>query len=127
MKWAIYIYEKVESWNIINKNTMSQEIDQDIEVDKMDNKSGNENPYRKLTVNNTGKIETTLSQMEQCSILSNVINYVQYDKHPKNVHTMSVRPVNKMEKKTKSKRKEEERPILEIDLRDTSDRLRGLY
>ena len=73
-----------------------QEIDQDIELDKMDNTSGDENLYRELIVNNTGKIETTLSQMEQWSLLNNVINYVQYDKHLKNFHTMSVRPINKI-------------------------------
>ena len=47
-------------------------------------------------------METTLSQMEQWPILSNVINYVQYDKHPKNFHSMSVRPINKMKNKIKS-------------------------
>ena len=44
---------------------MKEEIDQDIELDKMDNNSGDENPYRELKVNNAGKIENTLSQMEQ--------------------------------------------------------------
>ena len=67
--------------SLINKNTR-QEVDQDIELDKMNDTSGDENPYRELIVNDTGKIETTLSQMEQWSILSNVINYVQYDKNP---------------------------------------------
>ena len=78
---------------------MRQEIDQDIELDKMDDTSGDENLYRELIVNNAGRIETTLSQMEQWLILSNVIHYVQYDKHPKSFHNMSVRPVNKMKKK----------------------------
>ena len=41
---------------------MRLEIDQDIELDRMDNTSGNENPYRELIVNNAGKIENTLSQ-----------------------------------------------------------------
>ena len=49
----------------------------------MDDTSDDEYPYRELIVNNTGKIETTLSQMEQWSILSSVINYVQYDKTPR--------------------------------------------
>ena len=40
---------------------MRQEIDQDIELDNMDDTSGDENPYRELIVNNAGKIETTLS------------------------------------------------------------------
>ena len=43
---------------------MRQEVDQDVELDKMDNTSG-ENLCRELIVNNAGKIETTLSQMEQ--------------------------------------------------------------
>ena len=50
----------------------------------MDDTSGYKNSYNKLIVNNAGSTETTFSQMEQWSILSNVINYVQYDKHPKN-------------------------------------------
>ena len=78
-----YIYRKVESGNFINKSMMRQEIDQDIELDKMDDTGDDENPYRELKVNNAGKIGTTLCQKEQWSILSNVINYVQYDKHPK--------------------------------------------
>ena len=43
---------------------MRQEIDQDIELDKMDDTNGDENPYRKLIVNNAGMIEATLSQMD---------------------------------------------------------------
>ena len=61
---------------------MRQEIDQDRELVKMDHTSGDENPYRELIVNNAGKIETNLSQMEQWSILSYVKNYVQYDRNP---------------------------------------------
>ena len=106
---------------------MRQEIDQDIELDKMDDTSCDENLHMELIVNNAGKIETTLSQMEQLLILNNVINYVQYDKHPKNVHTMSVRPVNKMKNKSKGKKEEKEKPILEIDFRNTSYRLKEEY
>ena len=77
-KQVDYIYSKVKLGSLINKNTMKEEIDQDVELDKMDDNSGDENPYRELIVNNAGKIENTLSQMEQWSILSNVINYLQY-------------------------------------------------
>ena len=90
-KQANYVYRKVESGNLIYKNVMRQEINQDVELDKMDDTSGNENLYRELIVNNACKIETTLSEMAQWSILNNVINYVQYDTHPKNFHSMSVR------------------------------------
>ena len=58
----------------------------------MDDTSGDENLYRELIVNNAGRIETTLSQMEQRSILSNVINYVQYDIHPKNFTVCLLEP-----------------------------------
>ena len=92
VKQANYIYRKVVSGNLINKNMMRQEIDQEIELNKMDDTSGDENPYRELMVNSKSKMETTLSQMELWSILSNVINYVQYHKHYKNFNTMCVDP-----------------------------------
>ena len=117
----------VESGDLINKSMMRQEIDQDIELDKMDDTSGNENPYRELMVNNAGKIETTFSQMEQWSILSNVINYIKYDKHPEHFHSISVKPINKMKNKIKSRKDEKGRPISKIDFRDTSDRLKEEY
>ena len=74
---------------------MKDEIDPDVKLNKMDDNNGDENPYRELIVNNAGKIENILSQMEQWSILSNVINYVQYSKNPQNFHVMSCKPINK--------------------------------
>ena len=44
-KQANYVYRKVELGSSINKNIMRQEIDQDIKLDKMDDTSGDENPY----------------------------------------------------------------------------------
>ena len=61
---ARHIYKKVESGNIININTLKQEIEQDQELNKLDDISGDINPYRESIVNNTEKIETVLSQME---------------------------------------------------------------
>ena len=55
-----YIYRKVELGHLIDKNTMKEEIDSDIELDKMDDNSGDENPYRELIVSNAGKIVNTL-------------------------------------------------------------------
>ena len=54
-KQANYVYRKVGLGILINKNMMRQEVDQDIELDKMDDTSGDENLYRGLIVNNTGK------------------------------------------------------------------------
>ena len=100
IKQADYICRKVELGILINKNTMKEEIDQDTELDKMDDNSGDENLYRELIVNNAGTTENTLSQMEQWSILSNVINYVQYSTNPKNFNAMSVKSTNKKKKLT---------------------------
>ena len=63
-KQTEYIYQKVELGSSINKDTIKEEIDPDIELDRMDDNSGEKNPYRELIVNNAGKIENTLSQME---------------------------------------------------------------
>ena len=53
------------------------------------------NPYKELIVNNAEKIEPLLTQMEQWSILSNTLNYIQYDRHPKNYHSLGISAVNK--------------------------------
>ena len=44
------------------------------------------NPYKELIVNNAEKIELLLAQIEQWSILSNTLKYIQYDRHPKIYH-----------------------------------------
>ena len=122
-----YVYRKVELGCLINKNTIKEETDPDIELDRIDNNSGDENPYRKLIVNNASKIGNMISQMEQWSILSNVINYVQYSKNPKNFHTMSIRPINKNKVSEKGKEKEKDKLSLQVDLPNASDRLMEEY
>ena len=92
---ARHVYRKVESGNIININLLKQEIEQDQELSKLDDTSGDINPYRESIVNNAEKIETVLSQMEPWSILGNVVNYIQYDRHPKNFHNLNISTVNK--------------------------------
>ena len=87
--------KKVESGNIININMLKQEIEQDRELGKLDHTSGDINPYIELIVNNAEKIETVLSQMEQWSIPSNIVNYIQYDRHLKNFHNLNISTVNK--------------------------------
>ena len=74
------------------------------------------------------KVENPLSQMEQWSILSNVINYVQYSKVPKNFHNMTIKPVNannKISKKAKYENIDE--VSLKVDLASISDETREEY
>ena len=68
-----------------------------------------------------------LSQMEQWSIFSNVINYVQYSKNPKNFHAMIIKPVNnsKVSKGTKDKTIDEF--SLRVHLAGISDESREEY
>ena len=52
--------------------------------------SGDTNPYKEVIVNNAEKIEPLLTQMEQWSILSNTLNNIQYDRYPKNYHSLGL-------------------------------------
>ena len=74
-----HVYKKVKSGSIINVDTIKQET----ELDKMDNTNGEINPYCKIITNKAEKDDTIISQIEQWSILSNVVNYMQYNGHLK--------------------------------------------
>ena len=65
---------------------MDQEIKQERQLNRLDDTSGDTNPYKEFIVNNAEKIEPSLTQMEQWSILSNTLNYIQCDRHPKLKH-----------------------------------------
>ena len=75
-----YVYKKVEMGEMINVDTIQQEIEQKKQSNKMDDESGEINPYRELIVNNAEKIESPMTQMKQWSILSNILSYVQHSK-----------------------------------------------
>ena len=93
----------------------------------MDNKSEDENSYRELIVNNASKIENMLSQMEQWSILSNLINYMQYSKNPKNFHAKSIKPTNKNKINVGRKEGEQDKFTSQVSLVDTLARLTEEY
>ena len=61
----------------------------------MDDDNGEVNPYREVIVNNAEKIEMQKSQMEQWSILSNSLNYVQHSKFNSMDHSLNIHPVNR--------------------------------
>ena len=118
---------QVELGSLINKNTIKEELDTDVELERMDDNSGVENPYQELIVNSAGKIVSALTQMEQWSILSNIINYVQYSRNPKNFHSMTIRSAkfNKVVKNTKSRSTNES--LLEVNLVNSSDKSKEEY
>ena len=72
---------------------MKEELDADAELNRMDDNNGDENPYRDLVVNNADRVEMLHSPIEQWSVLSNIINYVQHSRNPLNFHSVMVKPV----------------------------------
>ena len=92
---ASYVYKKTESGEMINVDTIQQEIEQEEQLNKIDDMSGETNPYRELIVNNAEKIEPLMTQMEQWSILSNILNYIQHDRHHTINHNLGMKAVNK--------------------------------
>ena len=122
-----FIYKKVELDSLINKNTIKEELDADAELERMDDNSRDENPYKELIVKNASTVHSLLTQIEQWSILSNIINYVQYSKIPKNFHSMMIKPakLNKTVKNTKSRNIN--RSLLEVNLVEGSDRSKEEY
>ena len=79
---ASYVYKKTESGEIINVDTIQQEVEQEDQLNKIDDSSRETNPYKELIVNNAETLEPLMTQLEQWSILSNVLNYIQHGKHP---------------------------------------------
>ena len=45
------------------------------------------------------------------SVLGNVVNYIQYDKHPKNFHNLNISAVHKERSKRNSNIEEEEKHV----------------
>ena len=78
-----YVYKKAELGQVLNTETLCQELEQERQLNRIDDTSRETIPYKELIVNNAEKIEPLLAQMEQWSILRNTLNYIQYDRHPK--------------------------------------------
>ena len=50
---------------MINTGTLQQELEHEIQLNKIDDTNEDTNPYKELIVNNAEKIEPLLTQMEQ--------------------------------------------------------------
>ena len=103
---------------------LHQEIKQERQLNRIDDGNEETNPYKEFIVNNAEKIEPLMTQMEQWSILSNKLNYIQYDRHPKDYHSLGISAVNKYQKNPCTI---EERDTLELDFGQTPDILREEY
>ena len=68
---------------MINTETLQQELEHEMQLNKIDGTNGDTNPYKEMIVNTAKKIEPLLAQKEQMGNFSNMLNYIQYDRHPK--------------------------------------------
>ena len=92
--------------------TIHHDLEQEAQLDSLDDNSGQTNPYYKLIVNKAENIDPLMTQMEQWSILSNVLNYVQQEK-VNLMKNMLGQKINARIKLAQHKRKNLERLTLE--------------
>ena len=106
-KQANYVFKKVEEGTIINVNTMKNEIEQDLDRE-------DDSPYKRVILNKVYKDEDKTHQMENWSIFSDNVKYVQHDKkapHKLDLHTLDYQ----LHKELYCQLKEEESETLDID------------
>ena len=118
-----FVNKKTESHEIINTETLQQELEYKRQLNKIDDTSGVINLYKELIVNNAEKIEPLLAQMEQWSVLSNTLNYIEHDKLPQNFHNLDISTVNICNNSSGI----EEENVIEVDFGPTPNVLREEY
>ena len=102
---------------------IKQEIEQEKQLNKIGDTNRETNPYKELIVNNAEKIEPLMTQIEQWSILSNVLNYVQHSRFHSMNHTLDIKAVNKYKHKPNTDDKE----FKELDFDATSEKIQEEY
>ena len=101
---------------MINTDIIQQEIEQEEQLNRIDDTNGEINPYQELIINNAERIDPLMTQLEQWSILSNVLNYVQHDKHYTINHTLDLKTVSKHKNKLDTRKEEK---LVELDFGST--------
>ena len=70
-------------------------MEQEEQLSKIDDTNRETNPFQELVVNNAEKIEPLMTQTEQWSNLSNILNYIQHSRFHSMKHTVDIKAVNK--------------------------------
>ena len=109
---------------MINTDTLQLEIEHERQLNKIHGTGRETNPYKELIVNNAEEMEPLMTQMEQWSIFSNILNYIQYDKYPNGYHNLGISTVNTCKNHSDVK---EERDMIELDFGPTSNILQEEY
>ena len=98
-------------------------IEQERQLDKMDGTNGETNPYKELIANNAEKIEPLMTQMEQWSILSNILNYIQHSRLNSMNHMLAIKAVDKY----KYRPNKDTREFIELYFGATAQKLQEEY
>ena len=122
-----HVYKKVETGESINADMIQQEVEQEKQLNKLDDDSGEENPYRELIINNAEKIEVQKTQMEQWSILSNMLNYVQHSQLNSMNHSLDIKPVNKYKTQSNDSHSSFDKEFREVDFGKAPQSLQDEY
>ena len=72
-------------------------------------------------------IDRSILQMEQWSILSNVINYFQYNRNLRDYFKLDIKALLQKNHRKLYERFKEDRHFIELDFGDTPDKVKGEY
>ena len=85
----------------------------------------NDNPYQKVALNNVYKDENKTAHMENWSILSDNITYVQHDERSKTTHNLDMKTVDYWQhKRLYLNMKGEENQTLDVDFGNNPETMR---
>ena len=122
-----HVYKKAERGESINADAIQQEVEQEKQLNKLDDDSGEENPYRELIINNAEKIEVQKTQMEQWSILSNKLNYIQHSQLNSMDHSLDIRSINKHKSQSNDSHSSPVKEFREVDFGKDPQNLQEEY
>ena len=118
-KQANYVYKKVEEGRIIYVNTLKKELEQGLDRD-------DDNPYKRVVLNKVYREESKTPQVEDWSIFTDQIEYIQHDKRIE--HRLDLKTLDyQQHKDLYCKLKEEEGSSIDIDFGINSETLKTKY
>ena len=106
-KQANYVYKKVEEGKVINVNTLKKELEQDLDRE-------DDNPYKKVVLNQAYRDEDKTPQVENWSIFTDKIKCIHQDE--RTPHRLDLHPLDyQLHKGLYCKLKGEEGNSIDID------------
>ena len=122
-----YVYKKVEQGSNLNIETMKQETEQENLAEIKANKES-ENPYQKVVLINMCQDKNKTMQMENWSILSDSVRYLQHDERSKTPHRLDINTLDYCQhERLYCRLKEEESHTSDVDFGTNPETVRSNY